>query len=269
MLQQGLNKRRCILGLNIMVNHVKIKAQPSANWRDSKSRDNRKPIPAIPAVMNRCLSSRRPCTTDHRLEHKAAFVHKNNGSTAFSGVFLYAASRSFAMLRWLLRRVREPGVPVSDNSSPSEPGDARPRRDRTQSRSVFLLRRPPAIRSIAYWRIRGFRGLATRGFPTAPIGRRLIWQDGPCEAWISWRRDHDADRRFSIDKPLPELLPNSVPLSSRTILVPATRWRTCDLAVNRHCDLSRRQILGKSRKLFGLEGIHLGRGGKGFIVFIA
>ncbi len=230
MLPQSRNKRRCIIGLNIMVKHVKIKAHSSANRRDGKGRDNRKPIPAIPTVVNGGLSSWCPRTADHRLKHKAAFIHKNDGFTAFSRVFLYAASRFSAMLQWPLRRVREPGVPASDNSNPSEQGDARPRRNRTQCQSAFLLRRPPAITSTADWYIHGFRGLATRVFPTAPIGRRLVWQDGRCGAWASWRRGHDADRRFSIDKPLPELLQNGTPLLSRTILVPATRWPPAGVA---------------------------------------
>lgn len=65
MLQKGFHKWGCIIGFNIMIKHVIIKAQLSANQADSKCRDNRNLIPPIPTVENRCVSTQRPRTADH------------------------------------------------------------------------------------------------------------------------------------------------------------------------------------------------------------
>lgn len=70
----------------------------------------------------------------------------------------------------------------------------------------------------------GFRALQQEFFQLLQVGRRLVWQADRCGGWASWRRDHDADRRLSTNKPLPALLQDDPPLPSRTIFVPATRW---------------------------------------------
>ena len=139
MLQQGSDKRLGFIGGDVMIEQLEIKSHASAYRRSGNSRDNREPIPAIPTVLNRSLATRCPCASDNRLKHKTAFVNENDGFTAFSGFFLSAASRSFAMQQWPLRRVREPVVRASGNSIPSVPTHARRQRHRMIRQSVFGL----------------------------------------------------------------------------------------------------------------------------------
>jgi len=129
--QQGSHERLSIVCDNIVVEQVEIQSQSAALRRGGNGRDNRQPISAIPTVLNWRLASRHPGTADDGLEHKTTFVNENDGFTAFSGVFLSAASRSFAMQQWPVRCVRGLVVRASGNSSPSVPAHARLWMDRS------------------------------------------------------------------------------------------------------------------------------------------
>jgi len=230
MLQQGSDKRLCFIGGNVMIEQLEIKSHVSAYRRSGNSRDSREPIPAIPTVLNRSLATRCPCASDNRLKHKTAFVNENDGFTAFSGVFLSAASRSFAMQQWPLRRVREPVVRASGNSIPSVPTYARRQRHRRILQSVFGLPQLPVAMSKGRWHSHAFRGFAVEAFPDASTGWRSVWMDGQCVVWISGRPDRTGDTPFSTVRPQPVLRRNALPLSSRTIPVPATPWPKADAA---------------------------------------
>lgn len=138
MFQQRGNKRLRFRGSDIPVEQIEIKSQSSACRRNCNGRDNREPIPSVPTVMNWRLATRSPSTPHHRLQHKPAFVSKNDGFTAFSRVFLSVASRFFARPQWPLRCVRAPGVRVFGNSIPSGPAHARHRRYRSALRTVSV-----------------------------------------------------------------------------------------------------------------------------------
>lgn len=84
---------------------------------------------SIPTVQDRCLAPWRPGAANQRLEHKTAFVRKNDATSGFACVFLYVASLSFANLRWLVRCVLSPVVRVFGKSSPWRSRSARPVRD--------------------------------------------------------------------------------------------------------------------------------------------
>ena len=230
MLQQGNDKRLGFFGGDVMIEQLEIKSHLSAYRRSGNSRDHREPVPAIPTVLNRSLATRCPCASNNRLKHKTAFVNENDGFTAFSGFFLSAASRSFAMQQWPLRRVREPVVRASGNSIPSVPTHARRQRHRMMRQSVFGLPQLPVAMSKGRWHSHAFRGFAVEAFPDAATGWRSVWMDGRCVVWISGRPDHTADMPFSTVRPQPVLRQNTWPPSSRTIPVPATPWLKADAA---------------------------------------
>lgn len=230
MLQQGSDKRFGFIGRNVMVEQLEIQSHASPYWRSGNSRDNREPIPAIPTVLDRSFATGRPCTPDDRLKHKTAFIHENDGFTAFSGVFLSAASGSFARQQWPLRRVREPVVRASGNSIPSVPIYARRRKHRRMRQSVFGLPQRPGVMSKDRWNNPAFRGFAVEAFPDASTGWRSVWGDGRYAGWISEHPVHAADRPFSTVKPQPASRRNAGLLLSRTIPVPATSWRKADAA---------------------------------------
>lgn len=224
MLQQRRDKRHRFLGGNIPVKHLEIKPQASAYRRNGNRRDGREPIPTVPTVVNGSLATRSPGAPHHRLKHKPAFIRKNDGFTPFSGVFLSAASRFFAMSQWPLRRVREPAVRVSGNSIPSGSAHARRRRHRNALRTVFLSRRLYGTGSTGCWHTRAFRVPAAVAFSTALFGRPSIWQVGPYAGWVLMTRGRVVDRRFSTAKPPLGLLPNGGQPESQTSPVPAARW---------------------------------------------
>src|SRR4030042_1634380 len=124
-----------IIGPNVMIRDVKIQTQTMPLRRNSNRRDNRKPVMSIPTVQDRCVAPWRPGAANQRLEHKATFIRKNHATPGFTSVFLYAASLSFANLRWLVRCVLSPVVRAFDNSSPWRSRFARPVRDDNGHRS--------------------------------------------------------------------------------------------------------------------------------------
>ena len=63
---------------------IEVKPQATTSWRDADSRYRRKPISSIPTVEDWSLPTWCPSTTDHGLEHKAAFVQKNDITSASS-----------------------------------------------------------------------------------------------------------------------------------------------------------------------------------------
>jgi hypothetical protein len=95
-----------------------IKAKPPSTRCQGDCADGREPVTPIPLAQDRRLPARGPGTPNHRLEHKAALIHKDQASTGSSGVFLYAASAPSAIFRFHPRPSPALGAPASDNSSP-------------------------------------------------------------------------------------------------------------------------------------------------------
>jgi len=137
MLQQISHKRLKIVGTNIVVFNRKIQPQTAAFRRAGYGRNHRQPIPAIPTAQNGRLPFGSPCPPDGRLEHKPAFVQKNDGFTRSAGFFLYAANPSDAIRQWPLHPVRGPAFQASGNSNPSAGEDARRWMGRRLSRNAF------------------------------------------------------------------------------------------------------------------------------------
>jgi len=228
--QQGSHKWLGLIGCNVMVEQLEIKSHASAYRRSGNCRNNRETIPAIPTVLDRCLAARRPCPSDDWLEHKATFVSENDGFTAFSGVFLSAASRFFAMLQWPLRRVRELDAPASGNSTPSGPVHAKCPMRRRICQSVFGRRQRPAAMSKGRWHSHALGGFAADTFPAASTDWRSAWRAGRYGGSISGHPAHAVDRPFSTVKPQPKLRQNAWPPSNPTIPVSATPWPKADAA---------------------------------------
>lgn len=116
---------------------IEVKPQAATSWRDADSRYRRKPISSVPTVKDWSLPTWCPSTTDHGLEHKAAFVQKNDATSVSSGFFLYVANPALANAGSQLGPVREPDVRASGNSSPANSRCARPRKDGSEQQNAF------------------------------------------------------------------------------------------------------------------------------------
>lgn len=229
-IQQCCNKKLGLVNSNIMVGQPEIKPHPSIYWRNTDCRDSREPVSSNPTMLDRSFAARRPCASDDRLKHKAAFVNENNGFTAFSGVFLYSASRRCARWPQPLRCVREPVVPAFDNSTPFVSANARRRRGRILRQSVFGSQQLLAAMSKDRLHTRVFRGLAAEALQVSLTGRRLAWEDDRYEAWLSDRRDHTGDMPPSTAKQHRVLRRNAWLPLNMTNPVSATPWPRADAA---------------------------------------
>ena len=149
--QQAFHKQLKIIRNDVVIEDVEVQAQTPTLRGNGNGRDDRKTIPPVPAVMNRRLPFRSPSTSDQRLEHKAAFVRKNDAKPVSACFFSYAANPCSASERWLLRRVPGLGVRASGNSNPYPLARARRRRDRTERRSVCESPGPHALGSTVRW----------------------------------------------------------------------------------------------------------------------
>lgn len=109
------SKHFCAADVVGILSPVKTK---SPSTRCDRNRANgREPIAAIPLAQNWRLPSRCPRAPNHRLEHKAALIEKDHGSTGSSGVFLYGATAPSSTFRLHPHLSRALGAPASDNSS--------------------------------------------------------------------------------------------------------------------------------------------------------
>jgi len=138
-----------LLRANVVRMNLKIKPQPPTLGRDGNSRDNREPIMVVPTVLDGRLTCRSPRSATYQLQHKAAFIWKNDAISLLTRFFLYAANPAIANAEWPARRVCGLAVRAFDSSSPANAGCARYGRDDTSPQRSGRLPRPPAGRSIA------------------------------------------------------------------------------------------------------------------------
>jgi len=94
-----------------------VKTKSPSTGCDRNRADGREPIAAIPLAQNWRLPSRGPGAPNHRLEHKAALIEKDQGSAGSSSVFLYGATAPSATFRLHAHLFLALGAPASDNSS--------------------------------------------------------------------------------------------------------------------------------------------------------
>jgi len=118
MRQQFCHKRLKIIGDNVVLLQGKIQCQMLAFGRNCNCRDGGQSVTAVPAIMNGSLALWSPSSANHWLKHKTAFVRKNNATTGFLRVFLYAANFLGAISQWLSRLFRGLVVRVSGSSNP-------------------------------------------------------------------------------------------------------------------------------------------------------
>jgi len=114
------DKKHKIVNADVRILDVKIQTQLMTNRRNTDSADGRELVVTFPVVKQWRLASWGPGSTHQRLEHKAAFIQQNDGSTAFSGVFLYKANVPFARFLWPARCVLWHAVPAFGNCSADE-----------------------------------------------------------------------------------------------------------------------------------------------------
>ena len=67
---------------------AKIQSQPPPHRQHGERRNDRQTVVAIPTVLNRRLTTRRPGAAHHRLEQKTAFVDQDDAPTPSAGFFL-------------------------------------------------------------------------------------------------------------------------------------------------------------------------------------
>ena len=126
-----------------------VETEPASPWCHANRTDDRKSVVPLPLPLNWRPAPGSPCPSDHRLEHEAAFVKKDNAAPLTSGVFLYAASAACAIVRSPLRPAPGLGAPASGSSSPSRPEFSIYGRGDTAHESIARSPRPHALASTA------------------------------------------------------------------------------------------------------------------------
>ena len=149
---ESLKERHRLFRADILGMDMKVQSQTPPFWGNSDSRDDREAVVAVPTVLDRRFAFRRPCPATHRLQHKAAFIRKNDTISLPMRFFLYGANPAVASVGWLSRRVRGPCVRVFGNSSPANAEGARHDRDDTLPQSSAGLPRPLDGRSTGLWK---------------------------------------------------------------------------------------------------------------------
>ena len=230
MLKQTGHERLGIDGIDVVVEELKVKSQSSGLSRDGDCRYGRDSLTPVPTVLNRRPAFGRPSAAYRWLEHKAAFVSKNDGFRRPSGVFLYWASRFFARSLWPVRRVRGRDARVSDNSSPFAQARARRRTDRN-GRQKFVVSVPQSeAKSTNRWQIHVGSAPPKAASPAASIVESLASALGQGGFWPLTLPDHRDDRLLPIARP--PLVLRQVGLPPRLVktAVPAASWLVADAA---------------------------------------
>jgi len=128
-----------IIHPDVAVLNGKVQAQSPAFGRNADSRNCRKPVSSVPAIVNGRLAFWRPSAANSRLKHKTAFIDQYGSSAGSTGFFLYEANPSFASWLWPARCVLLLASRVFGNSSPYEKEHTRPRKVDTIGQNAFLL----------------------------------------------------------------------------------------------------------------------------------
>src|SRR5438034_3899137 len=81
-----------------------MKPQAVTYGRNRKRRDDRQAIVTVPGVLDGSFAAWSPRAHANRLQHKAAFVEKNDASMPFRPPFLSVAIPALASVRWPPRR---------------------------------------------------------------------------------------------------------------------------------------------------------------------
>jgi len=101
-----------------MIENFVVQSESSSPGGDCHGAYDAQAIVALRRVADGSVPGRRPNLSPKRLQHKATFVKKNKASIAIKPLFLAAATRPGASVRWRPRHVRGPGARVSERSSP-------------------------------------------------------------------------------------------------------------------------------------------------------
>ncbi len=174
-----------------------VQVQMPTLRRDRDHRHSGEAVVTLPTVQERRIPMGTPGPADHRLEHKAGFIEKNDVSTAMPSFFLYAASLVDANGQWPLRRVRAPGLRVSGNSSRCHAARARPRKGRSGRRNASRSLRRSASASTGRSYIRGREDLLTATVPASGVAGPSTWAGGRDAAWPSSRPVPPAEKSSS------------------------------------------------------------------------
>jgi hypothetical protein len=212
-----------ILMANVAEIHPEKQGQSLPVRRDAKHRNHRQPVPSVPRIQNRRLTSGTPGSTNQRLQQQTGFVGHQDVSTAFSGFFLFWASPAYATFRLPPRRVLWHVPAASDNSSRGFAGYAKQRRGHSQSQNSPELPCQYAPVSIIPWQTRNCGGFATA--TSADVFS--VWRSTPqaVRCW-GWHKDHlclAAYTWLSIARQLQTLHQNVWLLHWFRILVPTVR----------------------------------------------
>jgi hypothetical protein len=230
MLKQTGHEHLGIDGADVVVEYLKVKSQPSGYCRDSNRRYGREPLASVPGVLNRSSTLWRPGSSDCWLQHKAAFVGKNDGFSRPSGVFLYRARRSFAKSLSHVHRVRGLDVLVSDSSNPSVQERARRRKGRNLRRKFVVSIPQSEAESINRWQTHVGSVPATKVFPAASTAERSVSVLGRGGFWPLTPLGRPDGELLPIDRPLRVLRRVVLPPRIVKTSVPAALWLLADAA---------------------------------------
>ena len=230
MFQQISDERFKIVGTNIVVFNRKIQSRVMSFRRAGQCRNDRQAVPAIPTAQNWRLTFRCPGTPDCRLEHKPAFVLKNDGFTRSAGFFLSDANRSVATGRQPLDSAHGPCFRASGNSSPFAGEYARHWTDRRRSRSVYQSPRQSVEGSTGRSDSRVYEALSKASFAAGLSACRTIRACVPADCGLQRRPPQAFDRLFSSRRGSPHWHRQAGQPRCFGGLVPATQWLSAGVA---------------------------------------
>jgi hypothetical protein len=174
MFQKQRYKCLKIIHPDVAILNGEIQAQPPTLGRSADSRNCRKPVSSVPAIVNRRLSSWRPGTPNCWLQHKTTFISQYGSSASSTGFFLYEANPSFAKILWPVRRVLWPASRAFGNSSPAFVEFARHVRYDNLYRNVSVSTLRYAVMSTSRFCNRLLWGLLREAFEALRAASRIV-----------------------------------------------------------------------------------------------
>lgn len=140
-----------IRGLDISLLQMVVQPHTSVLRRNRESRDRGNPISSVAMMQDRCVSSRRPCSSHMGNEQKPAFIEKCQVGAIREGFFLSPATVSSSSALSPSRFFPVHDVPASGNSIPTRSAPARDGWDDSECQGFFELPLPPVAWSRDRW----------------------------------------------------------------------------------------------------------------------
>ena len=168
-----------VVGDNVVIVQPKVHADSQGPRSQAQGADHAPAVVAIPGVVDRRLTARRPGATPQGLQHEAAFVEKHDASFLLAPPFLSAAIPPSANAGSSLRLARGLAARASARSNPACATACRCSPRDTSRRTAVESPPTPADRSTSRWHTRWPGLRAAESWPAALSASRSIAVVGP------------------------------------------------------------------------------------------